>query len=154
MSPTQNLGYLVQHLAMVMGKQSEEVLQRELGIGLSQYRILAVLDWNPRVQQSVIASSLGQSEASISRQIKILEKRDLVMVEKDPLNRRKHIARPTPKGMQVTEEANNIIRRNLSPEYSNMGEAELVQLAKGLVDLHKLICRRGRKGSCNHPLGI
>jgi DNA-binding MarR family transcriptional regulator len=64
MGPTNNLGYLIQHLAAVMGKQSEHVLKEQLGIGISQYRILMVLDWNPRVQQSAIATSLGQTEAA------------------------------------------------------------------------------------------
>jgi len=100
---------------MVINKQSEDILKSELDIGMSQYRILAVLDWNPRVQQNVIASSLGQSEASISRQIKIMESKGFVSVVQDPLNRRKHIARPSPKGMQVTEAATDIIKRNLSP---------------------------------------
>ena len=154
MGPTQNLSYLLHHLAMVVGKQSEVILHEQLGIGLSQYRILAVLDWNPRVQQSVIASTLGQSEASISRQIKILEKKGLVEVEKDTLNKRKHIARPTPRGMELTESATAIIRRNLGPEYEHMGEEQLALLMSGLVNLHKVVCRPGKPGACNHPLGV
>ncbi|HXR49712.1 MAG TPA: MarR family winged helix-turn-helix transcriptional regulator, partial [Verrucomicrobiae bacterium] len=67
MGPTNNLSYLIQHLAAVMGKQSDQLLQEQLGIGYSQYKILMVLEWNPRVQQRTIAESLGQTEASISR---------------------------------------------------------------------------------------
>jgi len=54
MGPTNNLTYLVQHLAAVMGKQADQVLQEQLGIGISQFRILMVLEWNPRVQQRTI----------------------------------------------------------------------------------------------------
>lgn len=154
MGPTQNLSYLLHHLAMVLGKQSEEILKSELDIGLSQYRILSVLEWNPRVQQRTIADTLGQSEASVSRQIKILEKNGLVEVVKDPLNRRKHIARPTPKGMQITEAATALVRRSLTPEYERMGEDGLAELIHGLAALHKAICRSGRAGSCSHSLGI
>ena len=154
MGPTQNLSYLIHHLSMVINKQSEDILKSELDIGMSQYRILAVLDWNPRVQQNVIASSLGQSEASISRQIKIMESKGFVSVVQDPLNRRKHIARPTPKGMQVTEAATDIIKRNLSPEYENIGEDQLAHLMTGLMKLHKIVCKPGKNGACDHPLGV
>src|ERR1700761_9456249 len=105
MGPTNNLGYLIQHLAAVMGRQSDQVLQEQLGIGLSQFRILMVLEWNPRVQQRAIADSLGQTEASVSRQIKLLKSKNLLVSKIDPSNRRKHITAPTPLGMQLTEAA-------------------------------------------------
>lgn len=154
MGPSQNLSYLLHHLSMVVGKQSEEIVKDKLGIGLSQYRILAVLDWNPRIQQSAIATTLGQSEASISRQIKILEKLGMVKIEVDALNKRKHIAVPTTKGMQVTETATDLIRRNLGEEYGHMGEDQAAQLMNGLLSLHKVVCKSGKTGACNHPLGF
>jgi DNA-binding MarR family transcriptional regulator len=154
MGPTNNLGYLIQHLAAVMSKQTDKVLQEQLGIGLSQFRILMVLEWNPRVQQSTIATSLGQTEASISRQIKLLEKRGFLVTKPDPLNKRKHIATPTPIGNQITEAATAVIRRNLGPEFASMGEEELVTLIGGLQELHRIVCRPGKAGACNHPMGL
>src|SRR5215475_11179332 len=115
MGPANNLSYLVHHLAAVMGRQSDQVLQEQLGIGLSQFKILMVLEWNPRVQQKAIADSLGQTEASISRQIKVLKTKNLLASKQDPQNRRRHITTPTPLGMQVTEAATNILRRGLGP---------------------------------------
>src|SRR3954464_11603246 len=105
MGPTRNLTYLIDHLAAVMGKQAEQALQEQLGIGLSQYRILMVLEWNPRVQQRTIATSLGQTEASVSRQIGLLKNKGLLATKVDLNNRRKHITAPTPLGMQITEAA-------------------------------------------------
>ena len=122
MGPTNNLVYLIQHLAAIVGKQTEQILQEQLGIGLSQFKILMVLEWNPRVPQRHIADSLGQTEASISRQIKILTGKGLLNSKRDPENRRKHITAPTPMGMQVTEAATNIVRRNFGPEFGGMGE--------------------------------
>ena len=58
MGPTKNLTYLLHHVSSVMGKQSDQVLQEQLGIGLSQYKILMVLEWNPRVQQRAVARDL------------------------------------------------------------------------------------------------
>src|SRR5882762_5560619 len=109
MDTTAKLSYLLQHLAAVMGRQSEQILQEQLGIGLSQFKILMVLEWNPRVQQRTIADSLGQTEASISRQVKLLKTKGLLVTRQDPQNRRKHITMPTTLGMQITEAASNIM---------------------------------------------
>ena len=154
MGPTNNLSYLVQHLAAVLGKQGDQLLQEQLGIGLSQYKILMVLEWNPRVQQKAIADSLGQTEASISRQVKLLKTKGLLVTRQDPQNRRKHLTVPTTLGMQITEAASNIMRRNFGPEFSSMGEDQTLQLITGLQRLHAIVCRPGKPGACDHPLGL
>ena len=154
MGPTNNLGYLIQHLAAVMGRQSDQVLQEQLGIGLSQFKILMVLEWNPRVQQKAIADSLGQTEASISRQIKLLKNKKLLVSKQDPQNRRRHITVPTTLGMQITEAATSIMRRSLGPEFSSIGDDQLMQLVTGLQKLHRIVCQPGKLGACDHPLGL
>lgn len=154
MGPTNNLGYLMQHLAAVMGRQSDQVLQEQLGIGLSQFKLLMVLEWNPRIQQRAIATSLGQTEASISRQIKLLKAKNLLVTKRDPQNRRRHITAPTPLGMQLTEAANDILRRSLTPDFAVLGDDQFMQLMTGLQQLHKIVCRPGKPGACDHPLGI
>ena len=154
MGPTNNLAYLVQHLSAVMGKQADQVLQEQLGIGLSQYKILMLLEWNPRVQQRTIADSLGQTEASISRQIKLLKAKNLLSSCADPHNRRKHITAPTPMGMQLTEAATAIVRRSFGPEYASMGDDRLMQLIAGLQRLHSIVCQPGKPGACDHPMGL
>lgn len=154
MGPTNNLNYLVQHLAAVLGKQGDQVLQEQLGIGLSQYKILMMLEWNPHVQQKAIADSLGQTEASVSRQVKLLKNKGLLVIKQDPQNRRKHITAPTTLGMQITEAASNIMRRSFGPEFSSLGEDQVLQLAMGLQRLHSIVCRPGKTGACDHPLGL
>ena len=154
MGPTNNLSYLLQHLADVIGKQSDQILQEQLGIGLSQFKILMVLEWNPRVQQRSIADSLGQSEAGISRQIKLLKAKALLQTKLDPRNRRKHITVPTPLGMQITEAATNILRRSFGPDFSGLGEDQLFQVINGLQYLHRMVCKPGRAGACDHQLGL
>lgn len=142
------------HVASVIGKQSDQVLREQLGIGLSQYRILIVLEWNPRVQQRAIADNLGQTEASISRQIKLLKAKGLLQSKIDPNNRRKHLSVPTPLGMQITEAATNILRRNFGPDFAAMGEDQRLQLIVGLQNLHRIVCRPGKLGACDHQLGL
>jgi len=154
MGPANNLSYLIHHLAAVIGKQSDQVLQEQLGIGLSQFKILMVLEWNPRAQQKAIADSLGQTEASISRQIKVLKDKNLLISKADPQNRRKHITAPTPLGMQITEAANTILRRNFGQDFASLGDDQVMQLMTGLQHLHKIVCRPGKAGACDHQLGL
>lgn len=154
MGPINNLSYLLNHLAAVMGKQADQVLREQLGIGFSQYKILMVLEWNPRTQQKTIADSLGQTEASISRQIKVLETKGLLQSKPDPNNKRKHITAPTPLGMQVTEAAADILRRSSTADFTNLGDDQLMQLTTGLQRLHKLVCKPGKLGACDHQLGV
>ena len=154
MGPTTNLSYLLGHLAEVLAKQYDQVLQEQLGIGLSQYKLLMVLEWNPRVQQQTIASSLGQTEAGISRQVKLLKSKGLLLTRTDPANRRKHITSPTTLGMQVTEAATAIMRRSFGPEFARLGEDQLLQLIATLQRLHQFVCRPGKLGACDHQLGI
>jgi DNA-binding MarR family transcriptional regulator len=154
MGPTNNLSYLMQHVSSVMSRQADQLLQEQLGIGYSQYKILMVLEWNPRVQQKTIAESLGQTEASISRQIKLLTKKGLLATKQDARNRRKHLTAPTPKGMQVTEAASGLMRRQLGPEFAQLGDDQLLNLIGGLQRLHRIVCRPGRPGACDHPLGL
>lgn len=113
-----------------------------------------VLDWNPRIQQRTIADSLGQTEASISRQIKLLKTKGLLDSKIDPQNRRKHITVPTLRGMQITEAASDILRRQLSTELAHINENQLLQLTTGLHQLHRQLCRPGNVGACDHQLGV
>lgn len=154
MGPVNNLTYLIQHLSAIIGKQSEQLLQEQLGIGLSQFKILMVLEWNPRVSQRSIADSLGQTEASISRQIRVLTKKGLLVSKRDPNNRRRHITAPTPLGMQITEAATSIIRKNFSSEFGGLGEDHIMQLVTSLQKLHAIVCKPGKPGACDHPLGL
>lgn len=154
MGPTNNLNYLLQHVAEVIAKQSDQILHEQLGIGLSQYKILMVLEWNPRTGQRAIADALGQTEASISRQIKLLKEKGLLAARPDPRNKRKNITAPSPMGMQITEAAANILRRSFGPEYSKLGEDSTLRLINNLQQLHRLVCRPGRLGACDHQLGL
>jgi DNA-binding MarR family transcriptional regulator len=154
MGPINNLNYLMNHVAAVMAKQSDQVLREQIGLGLSQYKILMVLEWNPRTSQKAIADALGQTEASISRQIQLLKKKGLLEAKVDLNNRRRRITTPTLKGMQITEAAVNILRRSFGQDYAGLGDDQLVQLVSGLQHLHRIVCRRGKPGACSHQLGI
>lgn len=140
MRPTNNIGYLIQRLAFVLGRQSDQVLQEQLGIGLSQFKILMVLGWQPSVQQRQIADNLGQTEASISRQIKLLKDKGLLTTEISPNNRREHITQPTAKGQRLTEKALEILNNYHAPMFARLGDKQQAQLLEGLTSMYDYAC--------------
>ena len=92
-----------------MARESDQILQEQLGIGLSQYKILRTLEAQPHVRQRVIASNLGQTEASISRQIKLLTEKGMLIAEKNPDNLREHLADLTMRGQRLIAAAERVL---------------------------------------------
>ena len=150
MQPANNLGYMINHVASVMSKQADQVLQEELGLGLSQFKILMVLQKNDRVQQRFIADSLGQTEASISRQIQLLQDKGLLTSKRDPKNLRQHITVPTADGLALTKTAMNLIANHLQPGLAQMGTTAFDELMTNLKLLHEIVCQPGKTGACDH----
>jgi DNA-binding MarR family transcriptional regulator len=150
--PTSNIGYLLQHLSSVLAKQSDQVLSERLGIGLSQYKILLVLQVNPRTRQRHIAERLGQTEASISRQISIMHDKNLLHTTINPNNRREHLTTPTAKGQRLLEESLNVLNVYHGPMFEALSEKQREQLLEILGRMHEHACQPGKTGACQHLL--
>jgi len=101
---------LLQQLAAIYGRESDQILQEQLGIGYSQYKILDTLVENPAAQQKHIAFQLGQTEASISRQVKLLHAKGILESRLNPANRREHITKLTAKGQRLIEAAHAVLK--------------------------------------------
>lgn len=151
MGPTQNIGYLLQHLSAVLAKQSDQVLQERLGIGFSQFKILMVLERDPHIRQKQIADKLGQTEASISRQIKLMHERGLLQTTVSPSNRREHITTPTAKGLRLNQAALDALNNYHAPTFEKLGSKHQAQLNEILSQMHQYTCQPGKAGACDHP---
>lgn len=149
MRPTNNIGYLLNHLAFMLSRQSDQVLQEQLGIGFSQFKIMMALKWNPAVQQKQIAERLGQTEASISRQIKLLHKQGLLNSRVSPENKREHITTLTPKGEKLTERAMQALNNYHAPTFAALSEEQQQTLIEILNTMHDAVCVD--KGGFSHP---
>lgn len=106
---------LLHHLSAVLSRHADQALQEQLGIGLSQYRIMLAVQANPRIQQRDIASSLAQTEASVSRQVKLLINQGLVESAVDPRDRRARITVLSPRGQRFAESAKAIFDKAHQP---------------------------------------
>jgi DNA-binding MarR family transcriptional regulator len=154
MKPVTTIGYLLQHVAVTLQRQSDQVLQERLGIGMSQYRILMMLQALPETNQRKLADRLGQTEASISRQVKLLHEKGFLATRIDPAERRRHLTTPTLKGLKITEAAREILNNYHAPMLANLGDKQQQQLKEMLSTLHEYTCAPGRPMACDHPFDI
>lgn len=154
MHPTITIGYLLQHSAAILMRQSDQVLQERLGIGMSQLRILMMLQNEPNAQQRKLADCLGQTEASISRQTKLLAEKGFLTVRINPKSRRAHITVLTPKGFKITEAALEVLAQHNTPMLDRLSAKQRNQLTEMLTTLHEHICAPGKPFACDHPFKI
>jgi DNA-binding MarR family transcriptional regulator len=135
-----SIGYLLHHISAVLARHSDQILQEQLGVGFSQFKILLILQQKSGVQQKQIATALGQTEASISRQIKLLQDGSLLTSTVHPSNRRRHIIRLTPKGLKVIDRAMQILNGYHAPVFARLDEKQQARLAEMLAEIHKTLC--------------
>jgi DNA-binding MarR family transcriptional regulator len=148
------IGYLLQHTASILTRQSDQVLQERLGIGMSQYKLLMMLQKSPNVQQRKLAECLGQTEASISRQIKLLCEKGMMTIKVNPKSRREHITVLTPKGNKMTDAANQVLEQYHGPILDQLTDKQQLQLVETLTTIHMYTCVHGKPFACDHPLGM
>lgn len=152
MEPTASVSYLLQHAAAMMTRQSDQVLQERLGIGMSQLKILMLLSDEPTVQQRKLADCLGQTEASISRQIKLMAEKGFLQVMVNPKSKREHITVLTPKGNKITGAAREVLAVYDRPLVDALGEKKQKQLYELLAEIHDQVCAAGKPFACDRSL--
>jgi DNA-binding MarR family transcriptional regulator len=154
MGPVITIGYLLQHTASILMRQSDQVLQERMGIGMSQLRLLMMLQKEPNVQQRKLAECLGQTEASVSRQIKLLSEKGLLTVRVNPKSRREHLTVPTSKGVKMTEAALDVLTHYHTPMIERLDEKQRAQLISTLKTLHDHTCAPGKPFACDHSFKV
>lgn len=147
MLTSSSIGFLIQHLALSLGRQNDQILQEQLGIGFSQFKLMKVLQVKSGVQQKQIADALGQTEASVSRQIKLLQDKGLLQIEVSPHNRREHITTLTAKGLRFADEAQAIITDYHKEMFAQLSSKQQEQLVDILSVMHKSSCQ-GKTSIC------
>lgn len=141
-------GYQFYHVAAVFYKQSDQALLERLGLGLSQLRILSVVLERPAARQRELADALGQTEASISRQIKLLCERGLLVMRVNPKSRRQHAVAITPKGTKIAKAASEVLAQYYDPLLRALSEKERQNLTSMLGKMHASICASDRLFTC------
>jgi DNA-binding MarR family transcriptional regulator len=102
----------LQRLSFILQQSSEDNLLKEIKIGLSHARIMAELNSSGIVSQRNLAKRLRQTEANISRQIRLMQRDGLVNIAKNPKDGRERQLSLTAKGAQLSEAADKILNSN------------------------------------------
>jgi DNA-binding MarR family transcriptional regulator len=78
-------------LTFVLQHQYDDHLLSRVGVGFAQTRIMEALhDTVPR-SQKFVADRLGQTEANISRQLRLMKRHRLVNIAKNKKDARQHL---------------------------------------------------------------
>ncbi len=123
-----------------MARQAEQVLQDELGIGFSQFKIMRVLQHKPNIRQNQIAEKLGQTEASVSRQIKLMHDDGLLQSTPKAEDRRENITSLTTRGQRISEQALKVLEDFQAPMFKSLSKDEQAELLRLLTILHDNVC--------------
>ncbi len=103
------LYWQIHQLAFLLEKRADESLKQQLDIGFAQYKVLEAINQNMLAKQNLIAGLLDQTEASVSRQIKILQKKGLVLVATVMGNKRARELTLTDIGEEMVHHAEEIL---------------------------------------------
>ena len=103
------LYWQIHKLAFLLEKRADEALKDQLGIGFAQYKVLEAINQNKLAKQNLIAELLDQTEASVSRQIKILHKKGLIIVGSVMGNKRAKELSLTRVGEDIVRQAEELL---------------------------------------------
>lgn len=119
-----SLGYTLHQLVFILDRQSDEALHLELGVGFSQFKILMAARHSVGLKQNDIANHLGQTEASVSRQIKLMKQAGLLSVQIDPANRRARSIVLTTKGADLERRCIEVLEHTHATVFGSLSFAE------------------------------
>jgi len=102
---TPRLYWQIHKLAFLLEKRADDSLKAQLGIGFAQYKVLGAISQNMLARQNTIAQLLDQTEAGISRQIKLLQKKGLILVSEVMGNKRARELSLTDTGEEIVQQA-------------------------------------------------
>jgi MarR family transcriptional regulator, temperature-dependent positive regulator of motility len=136
------ISFRIQSVASSLNKASDKVLQQRLGIGMAQFKILSAVQVNQRLLQRHIATVLNQTEASISRQVQLLHRKNLLVTQINPKDRRQHITTLTSQGQQMIASALEILeafQARFVAGLSDKQQTELIQILEQIERRTNLI---------------
>lgn len=103
-SATTSVTPLLLDTAERVAKLLDAQLKQLSGVGLSQYRVMREVEASPGISQKEIALRLSQSEASISRQVDVLQYDGALTVRRNPADRREREIHLTPNGTHTLQQ--------------------------------------------------
>jgi DNA-binding MarR family transcriptional regulator len=151
MNHSDTLTYTLFHVASTLEHLLDQTLQEQLGIGIAQYRILLAFEKAASLSQRDIAEFLNQTEAGISRQIKLLCEKDLVRTQVPAHNRRQRVCYITPKGTKIFNAAQTLVAKTVDISFASVSDRQQKQLLDALAQVHTATCKADPLSACKTP---
>ena len=132
------LGFIIGNLFYTYTNYLNNALKK-MDITLSQARVLLVLAKNDGVSIDFLASKTNIGKSSITKSVKILERKEYLTKAIDPEDNRRKIVKITPKGKEIQKfaiEVNSEIEEKISKK---IGKNQIDNLKIQLEDLIELI---------------
>ncbi len=120
--PLLSLTYVLQHLC-------DQLLAKQVGVGLSSMRIMSTLSFVP-ISQRAVAVALHQTEANVSRQLQAMKKQGLVSVTKSKYDGRQRDVILTSKGTAKYKKGLALLKGQQKSFYRTLDKSEHLALAE------------------------
>ncbi len=130
-----NLPLEFQLTAAALSDHDNQILLNSVSIGLAQYKVLAVLVKKQSVTQKEIATTLDQTEASVSRQLSAMFDDGLVKSEPKKGDRRVHLISLTPRGKRIAKKAAGALTKANKEVFAKLSRQQKNHLAAILEKL-------------------
>lgn len=133
-SPTasKSLPYSLHRLAFILQRMSDDILQRDLGVGYAQFKMMMGLKFSPGCEQRYLARHMDQTEAGISRQIRLMQDMKLVDINLDSKDRRRRHLTLTVKGEDTLKKAKQLLEREHNKLLTGLSGSEIEVMKKVL----------------------
>lgn len=117
-------------LANKLMMKSSSAYTQNFGIGMMEWRVIAVLSNNPNSSLQVVSDILGLDKAAISRTIKKLEEKKYISIDGDETDKRVYVINLTNSGKELYEVAADFAIEREKQLLENLNEEEKDQLFK------------------------
>lgn len=129
------LYWQIHRISFILEKLADEALRQNLDIGFAQFKVLEAIHHNELAKQNLIAELLDQTEASISRQIKILQKKGLIHANSVMGNKRAKELSLTRVGEDIVRQSQEVIDMAHAKIFVNMSSQDQQKFNDILEDL-------------------
>lgn len=114
---------------------------RHLGVVLHNSRMLVILLECGKVRLSELVTRMVLPQSTISHQVKVLEKRRLVVCSSDPRDSRQTLVELTAKGRRLAEECNDLSVEIYGTMVEGLSKADIVRLRHQLQGMFERLER-------------
>lgn len=111
--------------------------KKNLGITVDQWVLLKIIDETRPISQRELADKSKRDPASITRTLDILEKKEIIIREAIPDNRRQYHIGLTKYGSNFVKKNMKMISRHRKASIKNISQSELIHLKSMLLKIQE-----------------